>query len=146
MIQVQPLILQFFLEDTIPIFGNKKVGLVRFDSIFFQKDILDYLKQKVLNYIVNVRFTHPIQQLINKQDLWLEVDDGIEICDKTYQANSWENERRIVIVRQKIASRPNATGRTLILFEKDELHRNYRYSSYITNVEYTATDVWRKYR
>ena len=135
-----------FLEDTIANFGNKKVGLVRLDSGFFQKDILDYLEQKVLNYIVAVRFTHPIQQLINKQDLWLEVDDGIEICDKTYQANSWGNERRIVIVRQKIANRPNATGRTLSLFEEDEVHRNYRYSAYITNVEYAATDVWRNYR
>ena len=58
-----------FLEDTIANFGNKKVGLVRLDSGFFQKDILDYLEQKVLNYIVAVRFTHPIQQLIDKQDL-----------------------------------------------------------------------------
>lgn len=60
------------------------------DSGFFQKDILDYLGQKGLNYIVAVRFTHPIQNLINKQDLWISVDDEIEICKKEYQANSWE--------------------------------------------------------
>lgn len=58
------------------------------DSGFFQKDILDYLEQKGLNYIVAVRFTHPIQNLINKQDLWISVDDEIEICEKEYQANS----------------------------------------------------------
>ena len=29
---------------------------------------------------------------------------------------------------------------------EDEIHRNYRYSAYITNQEQSATDVWRTYR
>ncbi|MEZ4912168.1 MAG: hypothetical protein R2774_15070 [Saprospiraceae bacterium] len=29
------------------------------------------------------------------------MNEGIQICDKNYQANTWEEERRIVIVRQK---------------------------------------------
>ncbi|MFK7101524.1 transposase [Flavobacterium oreochromis] len=135
-----------FFEDTMANFGTKKVGLVQLDSGFFQKDILDYLEQKRLNHIIAVRFTHPIQNLINKQDLWISINDGIEICDKEYQANSWDKNRRIVIVRQKMSERPNATGRTLSLFPEDKLHRNYRYSAYVTNLEYAATDVWRNYR
>ena len=35
-----------FLEDTLSRFGNKKVGLTRLDSGFFQKEIMDYLEQK----------------------------------------------------------------------------------------------------
>ena len=30
------------------------------------------------------RFTHPVQLLIAKQDVRIGVDEGIEICDKTY--------------------------------------------------------------
>jgi hypothetical protein len=135
-----------FLEDTLSVFGDKKVGLLRLDSGFFSKDIMDYLEQKQLKYIVAAKFTHPIQHLIDKQDFWIQVDDGIEICDKQYQANSWQKTRRIVVVRQKISRRPEATGRTLSLFPDDEIHRNYRYSAYITNNEYAATDVWRNYR
>jgi hypothetical protein len=135
-----------FLEDTLSVFGDKKVGLVRLDSGFFSKDIMDYLEQKQLKYIVAAKFTHPIQHLIDKQDFWIQVDDGIEICDKQYQANTWQEPRRIVVVRQKISRRPQATGRTLSLFPDDEIHRNYRYSAYITNNEYAATDVWRNYR
>jgi hypothetical protein len=135
-----------FLEETLSVFGNKKVGLVRLDSGFFQNDILQYLEEKCLNYIVAARFTHPIQQLIDKQDAWFGIDEGIEICDKTYQSSLWSKPRRIVILRQKISERPNATGRMLSLFPEDEIHRNYRYSAYITNVEYSATDVWRNYR
>ena len=135
-----------FLEETLSVFGDKKVGLVRLDSGFFSKDIMGYLEQKELKYIVAAKFTHPIQHLIDKQDFWLQVDDGIEICDKHYQAISWQKPRRIVVVRQKISRRPEATGRTLSLFPDDEIHRNYRYSAYITNNEYAATDVWRNYR
>lgn len=135
-----------FLENTLANFGDKKVGLVRIDSGFFQKEILDYLEQKQLNYIVAAKFTHPIQRLIDKQEAWLRVDDGIEICDKTYQANNWEQARRIVIVRQKLDEKPNVPGKQLSLFEEDEIHKNYRYSAYVTNQEYGAVDVWRNYR
>jgi len=135
-----------FLEETLSVFGDKKVGLVRLDSGFFSKDIMDYLEQKHLKYIIAAKFTHPIQRLIDKQDFWLKVDDGIEICDKYYQANTWQSPRRIVIIRQKINKRPEATGRSLSLFPDDEIHRIYRYSAYITNNEYAPTDVWRNYR
>lgn len=135
-----------FLEDTLSRFGNKKVGLVRLDSGFCQKEIMDYLEQKQLNYIIAAKFTHPIQHIIDRGDFWLKVDEGIEICEKTYQSDSWKNARRIVLVRQKIQQRPDAPGKMLSLFPEDEVHRNYRYSAYFTNLEYSATDVWRNYR
>lgn len=135
-----------FLEETLSVFGTKKVGMVRLDSGFCQKDIFEHLEQKALKYIVAAKFTHPVQHLIDKQDTWLMVDQGIEICDKHYQGKTWDKHRRLVIVRQKIANRPNATGRTLSLFPDDEIHRNYRYSAYFTNNEFAATDVWRMYR
>jgi len=135
-----------FLEDTLSRFGDKKVGLIRLDSGFCENGIMNYLENRKLNYIIAAKFTHPIQHLVDRQDFWLKVDDGIEICDKTYQSNSWEKSRRIVIVRQKIAERPNAAGRMLSLFPEDEIHRNYRYSAYFTNAEYSAVDVWRTYR
>ena len=135
-----------FLEETLAMFGNKKVGLVRLDSGFCQGNIFDCLEEKSLPYIVAARFTHPIQHLIDKQDFWVKVDDGIEICDKTYQAQSWQKPRRIVIVRQKIEKRPQAGGKQLSLFPEDEIHRNYRYSAYFTNQTCSMVDVWRTYR
>lgn len=135
-----------FLAETLSIFRDKKVGLVRLDSGFCQNDVFDYLEGQELNYIVAARLLHPIQRLIDQQQAWITKDDGIEICSKTYQAQSWDKARRIVIVRQKLQQRPKASGKTLSLFPEDELHRNYRYSAYITNQTYSATDVWRNYR
>ena len=53
-----------FLEDTLAKLKNKTIGLIRLDSGFFQSDILDYLEQKIMNYVVAVKFTHPIQRMI----------------------------------------------------------------------------------
>ena len=141
-----PIISLVFLQETLAMFGNKKVGLVRLDSGFCQGNIFDCLEEKSLPYIVAARFTHPIQHLIDKQDFWVKVDDGIEICDKTCQAQSWQKPRRIVIVRQKIEKRPQAGGKQLSLFPEDEIHRNYRYSAYFTNQACSMVDVWRTYR
>lgn len=40
-----------FLEETLLNFGDKKVGLVRLDSGFFQKDIMDYLEKEEKKYL-----------------------------------------------------------------------------------------------
>jgi hypothetical protein len=135
-----------FLEDTLSKCGDKKVGLIRLDSGFFQQDILNYLEEKRLNYIVAAKFNQPIQRFIHNQKGWLRLDDGIEICEQKYTASSWEKPRRMVIVRQKIKERPQAAGRTLSLFPDDEIHRNYRYSAYFTSIELSCAEVWRLYR
>ena len=135
-----------FLAETLSNFGDKTVGLIRLDSGFCQKEVLDYLEQNTLDYIVAAKFTHPIQHLIYSYQAWVSVDDGIEICSKTYKTYNSKQERRIVIVRQKIQQRPNAPGKILSLFPEDELHRSYRYSAYFTNLKHSATDIWRSYR
>ena len=135
-----------FLEDTLSKFGNKTVGFTRLDSGFCSNEVMSYLESKQMKYIVAARFSHPIQRLIDIHDLWTTIDDGVQICDKVYQANSWSDERRIVIVRQKISERPQATGKQLSLFPEDEVHKNYRCSAYFTNEKYGAIDVCRTYR
>ena len=115
-----------FLEDTLSKLKNKTIGLIRLDSGFFQTNILDYLEQKVMDYIVAVKFTHPIQRVIQQSNNWIVLDTGIEICEQMYQSDSWDKPRRIVIVRQKIKDRPKAPGKQLRLFEEEEVGRDYR--------------------
>jgi hypothetical protein len=137
-----------FIEDTLSNFGDKVVGLIRLDSGFCTKEIMDYLEERQMKYIIAARFSHPIQRLIDKNQVWMSVDNGIEICNQSYQAASWEKPRRLVVVRRKVEQDNKAltVGKTLSLFPEDEIHRNYRYSAYFTNQEASATDVWRSYR
>ena len=121
-----------FLEDTFEKLKNKTVGLVRLDSGFYSKEILDYLeqKEKPINYVIAVKFYEPIQKMITGVNSWLVVDQGIEISETTYQSQQWDKPRRIVLVRQRIKDRPKATGRSLKLFKDEEYYRQYRYSAY----------------
>ncbi len=135
-----------FLDDTLTKLKNKTVSLVRLDSGFCQANILDYLDHKSLDYVVAARFSRPIQKLIANSTNWLLLDTGIEICEQVYQSEAWTKPRRIVIVRQRIKDRPKATGKQLKLFEEEETYKNYRYSAYVTNLKFSAAEVWRLYR
>lgn len=135
-----------FLEDTLSKLKNKTVSLIRLDSGFCQSSIFDYLEQKSMDYIIAAKFTHPIQRLIHRSNNWILLDTGIEICEQMYQSEMWGKPRRMVIVRQKIKDRPQATGKQLGLFSEEEIHRNYRYSAYITNMKLAPAEIWRLYR
>ncbi|MFS8082663.1 MAG: transposase [Ginsengibacter sp.] len=135
-----------FLEDTLDKLKNKTVSLLRLDSGFFQANILDYIEQKRMDYVVAVKFSSPIQRLIAGSNNWLLLDTGIEICEQQYQSDSWDKSRRIVIVRQRIKDRPQAAGKQLRLFLEEEIYKNYRYSAYVTNLKFAPAEIWRLYR
>lgn len=132
-----------FLEDTLSKLKNKTVSLLRFDSGFFQSDILDYIESKSMDYAVAVKFSAPILRLIASSNNWLLLDTGIEICEQLYQSDLWTKPRRLVIVRQRIKDRPNATGKQFRLFAEEEIYKNYRYSAYVTNLKFAPAEIWR---
>lgn len=135
-----------FLEDTLGKIKNKTVGLIRMDSGFFSNDILTMMEEKIINYIVSVKFYRPIQKEISLQQNWIKVEEGIEIAETMYKAESWQSARRIIIVKQKLADRPTAIGKTLSIFEGTEFYRRHRYTAYVTNMELSSLEVWRLYR
>jgi hypothetical protein len=134
-----------FLENTLKKLEGRKVSLVRMDSGFCSHEIMSYLEAKPLNYVIAAKFYQPIQRLIAGSENWMVLDEGIEICEKQYQAKEWESPRRMIIVRQKISVRPQASGKTLSLFPEEEIYRNYRYSAYFTNLDFAPAEVWRLY-
>jgi len=135
-----------FLEDTLRKLEGKKVGLARLDSGFCGGEIMGCLEGRSLNYIVAARFSHPVQRLIAGNESWLLLDDGIEVCEKTYQADGWDKARRLVLVRQQVALRPEAPGKALSLFPEEDFSRDYRYTAYFTNLGLAPAEVWRLYR
>ena len=138
-----------FLEDTLSRLENKKVGLVRMDSGFFTKEILDFLEYKKMHYIVACRFNNRIKYSLTHEKVWMEVADGLEISETSYQAESWDRPRRIIMVRQEIEKRPNAAGkqvRQLELFEDGNDFGKYRYSCLVTNLRLPARIVYDSYR
>jgi Transposase DDE domain group 1 len=135
-----------FLEDTLSKIADKTVGLIRADSGFYGKDIFEYMESKPLNYIVAGKFYQPIKWKLANHKTWLTLDDGLEIGETTYQADDWDNPRRLIMVRQEINKRPKAVGKQLRLFEEDGIYKNYRYSCFITNMNLPAKAIYDLYR
>jgi len=140
--------LQGFLADTIEKLNGKKIGLFRADSGFYGKEVFDYLEQNGLvgNYIIAARQYKPIQQKLAGHTLWIKVSKGIEVAETSYQSPLWDNSRRLVMVRQLITERPNATGKSLRLFEQEGIYNNYRYSCFITDLTLPPLQVWNLYK
>lgn len=137
-----------FLEDTLDKLTGKKVGLLRADSGFFSKEIVQYLErpERPVPYIIAARMHKPLQGLLARQGQWTVVDDGIEVASCLYRGQGWDKERRMIMVRQQIKLRPNASGKTLRLFADDAIYRDYRYGCFITSLDLPAEVVWRIYR
>ena len=139
---------QAFLEDSFSFFGNKKIGLLRLDSGFYNQKIFNYLEKEDagIDYIVAVPMFVTIQRKIASQKTWLGLDNGIQISEFQYQAQDWTESRRMVVVRQKVTQRPKAVGKQLTLFEDNFEINGFRYTCYITTLKLSAADVWRLYR
>ena len=138
-----------FLEDTLSRLPDKRVGLIRMDSGFFSGNILGYLEQRQLSYIIACRLNNRIKYSLTHEKTWVEVADGLEIAETTYQAEHWDSPKRIVMVRQEVKKRPKAAGkqvRELELFEDEQDFGKYRYSCFVTNLALPAKIVYDSYR
>lgn len=138
--------IESFLDDTFEKLGNKKIGLLRADSGFYDKKVFNYLEGKGINYIIAARMYSPIQQTITSHRIWLRMAAGLEIADTQYKSPNWQSGKRMIIIRQHIPTRPKATGRVLSLFKDEEIYKRYRYSCFITNLNLPAEQIWTLYR
>jgi hypothetical protein len=133
-----------FLEETLATLGPERVGLLRADSGFCSEKMLSYLESKNVDYIIAARFHARVKTMV-RQARWLELDEGIEVCETKQRLSENGKMRRVVLVRKHTGKLPKSTGRQLELFgdEQDEV---YRYSAYVTNLELPNESVWMLYR
>jgi hypothetical protein len=133
-----------FLSDTLDNLHGKNISLLRLDSGFNCREVLEFTEGRDFNYIVAARFYEPIQYSVSGLKRWIKFDEGIGISEIHCQSPSWDKSRRMVY--QHIKRCPNATDKQPRLFSDDEILNQYRYSAYITNLSLSGTDVWQLYR
>lgn len=135
-----------FLQDTMDRLKGKKISLLRADSGFYGKEIFDFVEHEGINYIIVARHYATIQRKVAGLRDWWTLGDGLQITETTYQSDTWEAPRRLIVVRQQIKKRPKATGKQLKLFKEEGIYENYRYHCFITNLDLSAHIVWTMYR
>jgi hypothetical protein len=133
-----------FLKQALTVLPDgQRLGLVRADSGFFEKRLLEYLESQNLPYIIVARLTRIVRKLVIHQlpsTSWRAVARGIEVADLEVSLPNWKTvKRRFVCLRQQIAERPQASGRRLIDCP------GYSYRVMVTSVPYAAEVVTRMY-
>jgi len=119
-----------------------RIGLVRADSGFCDEAWLQMLEEKGLPYIVVGRLYEPVQRLIRSTTRWqLTALAGTEVAEEIYQAWGWPRARRVVLIRHRLAERPDAGGKRLLECP------GYTYQMLITTLPQSVSglEVWRRY-
>ena len=136
-----------FLESTLQHLGSTKVGLLRADSGFYDKVIVDFLVLKKITHIISAKLTQALQHTIIHQCRWQQVQPGLEVGEVQYQPQGWSSPQRLVVVRQHIRRKVGGVaGKTLSLFADDEDLQGWRYGAMLTDLTIPAIEVWRLYR
>ncbi len=118
---------------------HTRVGTVRADSGYFISDFLSDLEERELSYAVAVRMQRPVQRAIAGLEDWRSFGRGVEVSELSWQPFTWKAPRRLVVVRERLAERPDAAGRRLFDIP------GYTFHAVVTNLSLPPEEVWRFY-
>ena len=128
-----------FLTETFDVaLKDKEIGLVRADSGFYSNNFLKWFEKRDLNYVIAVKFYENIKYQIGKIETWVEITNGLDVCNLYFKPDSGE-KRRYIIVRKRISKYPNSGGK--LLFDEP----TYRYSAYVTNLKLPVDQIYNIY-
>lgn len=129
-----------FLRETLArLPAHLRLGLVRADSGFGDESFLQTCEELDLNYIVVARLTQKVQSLCRHEDICWQ-DTGVAGV-QVQEVETARIGRRLILIRQRIATRPEAGGKLLVEVP------GYRFQALWTNLPSTvdALSVWRRY-
>lgn len=129
-----------FLRSTLAqLPAHIRVGLLRADSGFGDESFLSACEELKLSYIIVARLTQTVQSLCRHDDAHWR-DTGIEGV-QVQEVQSPPVGRRLILIRQRIATRPQAGGKLLVEVP------GYRFQALWTNLppSVDALSVWRRY-
>jgi len=129
-----------FLRQTVRrLPAQVRVGLVRGDSGFGDASMQEAAEELGLKFIFVARLTRPVQKLCRHDDAhWSATEvPGLEVQEVE---GEWPG-RRLVLIRQRVAERPQSGGKTLLEVP------GYRFQALVTNLprSFDALGVWRRY-
>jgi hypothetical protein len=135
-------VVAFTLELLSNLPSHLRIRLVRADSGFCEDGWLSLLEEKKLPYIVVGAIHEKIQRLVRNDTIWKESTvAGTEVAEVIYRGASWSRDRRMILIRHRIAEKKRPGGKTLLECP------GYAYQCLITSLPESVSpiEVWRDY-
>lgn len=133
----------FFLDlwENLP--PQLRLRGVRADSGFCLPELLALWEQLQLPYVVVAQLSQPIQRLLRGDLQWTSTEvSGTDVAEMEYQAMSWPQPRRLVLIRHEVRGDQSRGGKRLIEVP------GYRFQALVTSLPpatHRPMAVWRYY-
>jgi hypothetical protein len=129
-----------FLSEALALLpAGWKLRTVRADSGFFSEELLEFLEQRGLTYIVVARLTGYVRRMAVGLREWVHIDENYAVSEFEAQLFGWKTPRRFVVVRELVRDTKEAVGRKLLDVP------GYTFRIFVTNRVEDALVLWRDY-
>ncbi len=129
-----------FLKEALALWGQRqKIRLLRADSGFFEDQLLSFLEQRQLPYIVVARLTKWVKREAQHVAQWRELDDHFAAGEFRLKLHGWSGARRFVMIRERERESRDSVGRKLIDVP------GYTFRIFVTSCAEAPEESWRDY-
>jgi len=129
-----------FLKEALALWGQRqKIRLLRADSGFFEDQLLSFLEQRRLPYIVVARLTKWVKRAAQSVEPWRKLDENFAVGEFRLRLHGWRVERRFVAVRERVREGRDSVGRKLIDVP------GYTFRVFVTSCPEPPEEIWRDY-
>lgn len=129
-----------FLKEALALLPEKHaLRVVRADAGFFDQQLLGFLEQRELPYIVVARLTLWLKREAARVTAWRALDEHYAVGEFSLQLLGWDRPRRFVVIREQLRAERPSLGRKL--WEVP----GYTFRLFVTNLALPPEEIWRDY-
>jgi Transposase DDE domain group 1 len=133
----------FFQDLLANLPAHVRLKGVRADAGFCLPELLALWEQLQLPYVVVAQLSRPIQKILKGGLAWSATEvPGTEVAQMEYQAMSWPQARRLILVRHRVSDEETRGGKKLLDVP------GWRFQALLTSwpsATHTPLQVWRYY-
>ena len=132
-------VVEFLKEGLALLPGRHSLRVVRADAGFFDQQLLGFLEQRGLSYIVVARLTRWLKREATRVSLWRTLDEHYAVGEFSLQLLGWDRARRFVVIREQLRAERPSLGRKLLEVP------GYTFRVFVTNPALPPEEIWRDY-
>ena len=129
-----------FLKEALALWGERgRLRVVRADAGFFDNELLTFLEERKLPYIVVARLTKSVKREVTRIVQWSALDENYATGECEVKLMGWTQPRRFVVVREQVRDSKPPLGKKLIHIPE------YTFRVWVTSWSAPPEESWRDY-